>query len=56
MATVKIKIDYLEKGKTINAEIKKKRPHLAKKKKLFHHDKAPRVQSRRRNSMNYGSN
>lgn len=46
-------VDYLEKGKTINGEyyanllqrlsdeIKKKRPHLAKKKVLFHHDNAP---------------
>lgn len=45
-------IDYLEKGKTINGEyytlleqlndaIKTKRPHLAKKKVLFHHDNAP---------------
>lgn len=46
-------IDYLEKGKTItgpyyselldrlNAEIKKKRPYLKKKKVLFHHDNAP---------------
>ena len=46
-------IDYLQKGKTINgeyyanllqrlsAEIKKKRPHLAKKKVLFHQDNAP---------------
>lgn len=46
-------IDYLEKGKTItgayyaslldrlNDEIKKKRPHLAKKKILFHDDNAP---------------
>jgi len=46
-------IDYLPKGKTINGvyyanllqrltnEIKKKRPHLAKKKVLFHHDNAP---------------
>lgn len=46
-------IDYLEKGKTItgeyyaalldrlNGEIKIKRPHLAKKKVLFHHDNAP---------------
>jgi len=46
-------IDYLEKGKTINGEyyaalleqlndaIKTKRPHLAKKKVLFHHDYAP---------------
>lgn len=46
-------IDYLEKGKTItglyyadllgrfDAELKKKRPHLAKKKVLFHHDNAP---------------
>ena len=43
-------IDYLEKGKTINtdyymalldrlrAEIKKKRPHMRKKKVLFHQD------------------
>lgn len=48
-----IYIDYLEKGKTINgpyyatllekfnAEVVKKRPHLAKKKILFHHDNAP---------------
>ncbi|KAJ8705419.1 hypothetical protein PYW08_012465 [Mythimna loreyi] len=48
-----IYIDYLEKGKTItglyyadllgrfDAELKKKRPHLAKKKVLFHHDSAP---------------
>ena len=46
-------IDYLEKGKTINsdyymalldrlsAEIKKKRPHVQKKKVLFHQDNAP---------------
>lgn len=46
-------IDYLEKGKTINSEyytqlldhlkeeIGKKRPHLAKKKVLFHQDNAP---------------
>lgn len=46
-------IDYLQPGKTINGqyytnllqhlseEIKKKRPHLAKKKVLFHHDNAP---------------
>jgi len=46
-------IDYLQKGKTINGEyyanllqrlsdeIKKKRPHLAKKKVLFHQDNAP---------------
>lgn len=46
-------IDYLEKGKTINGqyyaellqrlkdEVKNKRPHLAKKKILFHHDNAP---------------
>jgi histone-lysine N-methyltransferase SETMAR len=46
-------IDYLQKGKTINGEyyanllqrlsdeIKKKRPHLAKKKILFHQDNAP---------------
>lgn len=46
-------IDYLQKGKTINGEyyaallqrlseeIKTKRPHLAKKKVLFHHDNAP---------------
>jgi histone-lysine N-methyltransferase SETMAR len=46
-------IDYLQKGKTINGEyyanllqrlsdeIKEKRPHLAKKKVLFHHDNAP---------------
>ena len=46
-------IDYLEKGKTINGEyyanllqrlseeIKQKRPHLAKKKVLFHADNAP---------------
>ena len=48
-----ILIDYLEKGKTItgvyyasllsklNDEIKNKRPHLARKKVLFHHDNAP---------------
>lgn len=48
-----IHVDYLEKGKTItgayyvdllgrfNADLKKKRPHLAKKKVLFHHDNAP---------------
>ena len=48
-----ILIDYLEKGKTVtglyyaelldrfDAELKKKRPHLAKKKVLFHHDNAP---------------
>lgn len=46
-------IDYFEGGRTItgdyycalldrlNEEIKKKRPHLAKKKVLFHHDNAP---------------
>ncbi|KMQ82022.1 mariner transposase, partial [Lasius niger] len=46
-------IDYLEKGKTItgqyyaslldrfHAELMEKRPHLAKKKILFHHDNAP---------------
>lgn len=46
-------IDYLEKGKTITGEyyvtlldrldkeIKEKRPHLKKKKVLFHHDNAP---------------
>lgn len=46
-------IDYLEKGRTItgeyyaalldrlNNEIKKKRPHMAKKKVLFHQDNAP---------------
>lgn len=46
-------IDYLEKGRTITGEyyssllnrlndvIKKKRPHLAKKKVLFHQDNAP---------------
>ena len=48
-------IDYLEKGKTItitgefyaallqrlSEKIKEKRPHLAKKKVLFHHDNAP---------------
>ena len=45
--------DYLEKGKTINsdyctallyrlsAEMKKKRPHMQKKKVLFHQDNAP---------------
>jgi [histone H3]-lysine36 N-dimethyltransferase SETMAR len=48
-----ILVDYLEKGKTINGEyyanllqqlsdkIKEKRPHLAKKKVLFHQDNAP---------------
>lgn len=48
-----IHIDYLEKGKTItglyytelldrfDTELRKKRPHLAKKKVLFHHDNAP---------------
>lgn len=48
-----IYIDYLEKGKTITGqyyadllqrlshEVKIKRPHLAKKKILFHHDNAP---------------
>ena len=48
-----IYIDYLEKDKTItglyyaellgrfDAELQKKRPHLAKKKVLFHHDNAP---------------
>lgn len=48
-----IYIDYLEKGKTITGayyadllgrfdpQLKKKRPHLAKKKILFHHDNAP---------------
>ena len=46
-------IDYLEKGKTINsdfymalldrlsAEIMKKRPHIQKRKVLFHQDNAP---------------
>ncbi|GFW42669.1 mariner transposase [Trichonephila clavipes] len=46
-------IDYFEKGKGINGEycanllqrfseeIKQKRPHLAKKKVLFHHGNAP---------------
>ena len=46
-------IDYLEKGKTINSDyymalldrlntkIKKKRPHMQKKKVLFHQDNAP---------------
>lgn len=48
-----IHIDYLEKGKTItgeyysklldrfDADLKQKRPHLAKKKVLFHQDNAP---------------
>lgn len=48
-----ILIDYLEKGKTItgqyyadlldrfNAKLREKRPHLSKKKVLFHHDNAP---------------
>ena len=40
-----IYIDYLENGKTVTglyyAELQKKRPHLAKKKVLFHHDIAP---------------
>jgi histone-lysine N-methyltransferase SETMAR len=48
-----IHIDYLEKGKTVtgqyyadllhsfNAKLRKKRPHLSKKKVLFHHDNAP---------------
>jgi len=48
-----ILIDYLQKGRTINGEyyanllqrlgdeIKEKRPHLAKKKVLFHQDNAP---------------
>ena len=48
-----IQIDYLQKGRTINGEyyaslldrlseeIKKKRPHFAKKKVLFHQDNAP---------------
>jgi len=48
-----IYIDYLEKGKTVigisftellgqfDAELQKKRPHLVKKKVLFHHDNAP---------------
>jgi histone-lysine N-methyltransferase SETMAR len=52
-ARVIIFIDYLQKGKTItgvyyanlleklNEEIKRKRPHLAKKKVLFHQDNAP---------------
>jgi histone-lysine N-methyltransferase SETMAR len=51
-------IDYLQKGKTItgayysslldklNEAIKAKRPHLAKKKVLFHHDNAPAHTSR----------
>ena len=50
-------IDFLEKGKTIksdyymalldrlSAEIKKKRPHMQKKKVLFHKDNAPCHQS-----------
>jgi len=45
-------IDYLQKGRTVtgeyyaalldklNDEIKKKRPHMAKKKVLYHHDNA----------------
>jgi len=48
-----IYIDYLEKGKTVTglhyaellvrfaAELQKTRPHLAKKKVLFHHASAP---------------
>jgi len=48
-----IYIDYLQKGKTFTglyyaellglfaAELQKRRPHLAKKKELFHHDNAP---------------
>jgi len=48
-----IHVDYLEKGRTINgeyysnllgqfdSELKKKRPHMAKKKVLFHQDNAP---------------
>jgi len=48
-----IYIDYLEKGKTVTglyysellgrfaAELQKIRPHLAKKKVLFHNDNAP---------------
>ncbi|GFV66395.1 mariner Mos1 transposase [Trichonephila clavipes] len=52
-----ISIDYLGKGKTIdgaycanllqrlNEEIKQKRPHLAKKKMLFHQDDAPTQKS-----------
>ena len=44
-----IYIDYLEKGKTVTGlyyaeilgQIAEKRPHLAKKKMLFHHDNAP---------------
>lgn len=48
-----VHIDYLEKGKTItgeyysklldrfDADLKQKRPHLAKKKVLFHQDNAP---------------
>lgn len=51
-------IDYLQKGRTItgayyvelldrlDAEIKRKRPHLAKKKVLFHQDNAPAHTSR----------
>ena len=50
-------IDYLEKSKTINSEhymvlldrlsgeIKKKRPHMQKKKVLFHQDNTPRYKS-----------
>uniref|UniRef100_A0A131YT73 Transposase n=1 Tax=Rhipicephalus appendiculatus TaxID=34631 RepID=A0A131YT73_RHIAP len=46
-------VDYLEKGKTVtgpyyaellgrfDAELRKKRPHLVKKKVLFHHENAP---------------
>jgi len=36
-----IYIDYLEKGKTVDAELQKIRPHSAKKKVLFHHNDAP---------------
>ena len=62
--------DYLEKGKTItgqyyadlldrfNAKLREKRPHLSKKKVLFHHDNAPhtRPQSQPLNWSNYATN
>ena len=68
-----IYIDYLEKGKTVtglyyaellgqfDAELQKKRPHLAKKKVLFHHDNAPHTRltpppSPRPNWSNWATN
>lgn len=65
-----ILIDYLQKGQTINGEyyanllqclsdeVKRKRPHLAKKKILFHHDNAPAHSSvvSMAKTTNYSSN